>query len=435
MFDYLQQFNALPKDLRDRVSSSSAMAAINELESKYQVDLAMVVMKVMIKSLALKNLPPYFVSESGLAPAAAESLAKELQEKILAPVADYLGLASEMRALDLDKDIDLVVREAGLVLPSIDLVNRFKSILSTYLKGIRNKIDARAAFSKAVNLGGLNLSLTEIDRVFRVCETQKFKSLDVVLPSLAAKAAAPVTTPPPTKLDKLITNAEKSVPAAEYSLKQALAEGQVKQPADFKKPIAAEPITKLDLKHELPIPEKTIDLPLPPEAPKLAVKVVVPPKTIVPPAIKPAPVPPSARPAAAPSRPIAGNRPAPAAQNSKPKIQDIKPMPKVMGPIEELQFLDLVNFRRLGVTPAETTAKIFSKIKLLERDGYDRMIAGVKAWRQSPVNRLYLRLGQEAIAKGMTLKDLLAAKQKESQEHLKMEEIEALVSLNSKLVF
>lgn len=116
-------------------------------------------------------------------------------------------------------------------------------------------------------------------------------------------------------------------------------------------------------------------------------------------------------------------------------MQDIRPVPKVMGPIEELQFLDLINFRRLGKTPAESTAKIFTKIKLLEKEGYDKMVAGVRAWRQSPINRLYLRLGQEAIARGVTLREAIAARQKTSQEYLSLEEIEAVVAMNSKLVF
>ena len=116
-------------------------------------------------------------------------------------------------------------------------------------------------------------------------------------------------------------------------------------------------------------------------------------------------------------------------------MHDVKPVPKVMGPIEELQFLDPLNFRRLGKTPAETTAKIFAKIKLLEKEGYDKMVSGVRAWRQSPTNRLYLHLGQEAIVKGMLLKDAVAERQKAGQECLSMEEIEAIVTLNSKLVF
>lgn len=109
----------------------------------------------------------------------------------------------------------------------------------------------------------------------------------------------------------------------------------------------------------------------------------------------------------APAKPMAASRPAAPVASTKKIIQDVKPVPKVMGPIEELQFLDLVNFRRLGKTAAESTAKIFSKIKLLEAEGYDKMIAGVRAWRQSPVNRLYLKMGREAIRQGVPLKDFV----------------------------
>lgn len=116
-------------------------------------------------------------------------------------------------------------------------------------------------------------------------------------------------------------------------------------------------------------------------------------------------------------------------------MHDIKPIPKVMGPLEELRFLDLVNFRRLGKTPEESIQKILNKIKLLEKDGYDRMVAGVKSWRQSPVNRLYLRLGQEAVIKGKSFKEIVELYQQKSQNSLNMSEIEAIVSLNGKLIF
>ena len=91
--------------------------------------------------------------------------------------------------------------------------------------------------------------------------------------------------------------------------------------------------------------------------------------------------------------------------------------------------------RRLGKTPAEITAKIFSKIKLLEADGYDKMVSGVHAWRQSPVNRLYIKMVQEAIGKGLTLKEYALARQKENKDYLNLEEIEAILTMNSKLVF
>jgi len=517
MFDYLQQFNSLPANLRNQVSSPSAMAILMELENKYKVDLAMVVMKIMIRSLAVKDLSTYFVSELALNPEQAGNLTREIKERLLAPVADYLGLSIEMRALDLEKDINILIREAGLVLPSEALISRFKSILATYLKGVRSKIDARASLAKNIDSGGLNLSQLEIDRVFKVCDNQKFKSLDINFQPIIKPAL------PATQLDKIIDGADKTKPnLAEYNFKQALASGQVKKPVS------------LDTTHELPIPEKELNLPAPekqldlpaapPETPKtltpqpstpsvsskpvekpammapisstklVTVKPIVPPITlpIIPPitgaamaaavsatqikkpetksnflnrlfkskvdqktkpltpttvkSIEPkiSPVTPSPRvtpvvPLVPPVKPLPP-KPAPAVRAiisspHKPTVQDIKPMPKVMGPVEELQFLDLLNFRRLGKTPAEVTAKIFSKIKLLERDGYDKMVLGVKAWRQSPTQRLYLKTGQEALAKGKTLKDMVEARQKEDQNSLNLAEIEEIVSLNSKLVF
>lgn len=469
MFDYLQQFNSLPKDLRDQISSPSVMAAVTELENKYKVDLAMLIMKVMIKSLAIKDLPAYFISEDALSPEISEKLTRELKEKIFSTVADYLGLAEQVRALDLDRDIEALIKEAGLVLPSANLVSRFKNILATYLRGVRSKIDTKNSLAKDVKIGGLNLSPVEIERVLRICDSGKLKSSP-----LSANLTPSVPRPVAFKL-----------PPEEYDLKRALSSGQIKTPINVSLDTGHEispPAPQLDLEA----PEKVAKLEAPinppinppikqPAAPKAAepVKPVETVKTTGPakiekpakkwwsfqkeePAKKPvsvkAPEPvkkiepvkvveqikkiePVTVAASIPPRPVANRRPTPAPSATRPQMHDVRPVPKVMGPIEELQFLDPLNFRRLGKTPEETTAKIFAKIKLLEKDGYDKMVAGVRAWRQSPVNRLYLRLGQEAIKNGLLLKDAVAARQKAGQETLSMEEIEAVVSLNSKLVF
>jgi len=503
MFDYLQQFNSLPKDLRDRVSSPLVMAAVTNLENKYKVDLAMTIMKVMIKSLAIKNLPLYFIDETGLAPEVAENLTRDLKEQVFSSVAEHLGLKAEMRALDLERDIEILIKEAGLILPSANLVSRFKNILATYLRGVRSKIDTRNSLSKDAKIGGLNLSLAEIDRVLKICDSGKFKS------------NAPMNiAPSPTKPMAFV------LPPEEYNLKQALASGEtkpvVKSAGEINKTetnktetkienkVSTKPISSLDTKHEisapvtpldLAAPSKLLELTKPAEAekpilkPKLLesvrpsvvvkptepvrafaplkpkeptkpvqpipaqpiigpvkkiepIKLVEPVKVLeniknpAPEAVKivPPPAPVQTVKSVAPG-PVAARRPVAAPISARPQMHDIKPIPKVMGPIEELQFLDPLNFRRLGKTPVETTAKIFAKIKLLERDGYDKMVAGVRAWRQSPVNRLYLRLGQEAIVKGIFLKEAISAREKAGQEFLSMEEIEAVVSLNSKLVF
>lgn len=530
MFDYLQQFNNLPKEIRERVSSPQTMAAITALENKYRVDLAMVVMKLTIKSLTFKSLPAYFISELNLSATQAENLTQELKERVFVVLADYLGISADLRALDLDKDINILVQEIGLNLPSENLISRFKNILSTYLKGIRNKIDTRASLAKDIKIGGLSLAPEEIERIFKVCEVQKFKSLNVSLPSISV-------APPLTRLDKIIFGAEKNTAGGEYDLKQALASGQTKkaetasQSATLKSPL-------LDLKHELASPDKELSLPQPlisgktpasistesistkPQAPistaskiqaqspalspaktqikpatpvqspvkfapekkpglfsrlfkhgnkdnkktspvtatqpqasatttvltptssQVPLKKTMPSKSVTPPPTISIPKPtfstkitiPKEAPTPISLRPIAAARPIQPASASRPTLHDIKPVPKVMGPLEELKFLDLVNFRRLGKTPADMTAKVFVKIKLLEKEGYDKMIAGIKAWRQSPVNKMYLSTGQEALTKGISVKDLTISR-KDNPDYLSLEEIESINSLNSKLLF
>jgi len=487
MFDYLQKFNSLPKGLRDRVSSPSVMAAVTELENKYKVDLAMTVMKVMIKSLALKDLPAYFISEFSLTPPVAENLTRELKEKVFFAVAEHLGLTAAVRAFDLDRDIEVLIKEAGLILPSANLVSRFKNILAIYLRGVRSKIDTRNSLAKDVKIGGLNLSPAEIDRVLKVCDGKKIMSSAPSQDSTAK--TAPVKAPikfslPPEEYDlkrALESGATKSIVAPVEQLDLVAPEKQLDLPQVPVKPISS-PISH-PIIHQTPQAPQVSQASKIPQAPqttqtpqthretpglaplKAPVAPVTPVKPVVSSAatsvkkknffaglfqkkkvVSAAPIVKQVPPAAKPTIPVknivpptltqvADRRPNAAPSAARPQMHDVKPVPKVMGPIEELQFLDPLNFRRLGKTPAETTAKIFAKIKLLEKEGYGKMVSGVRAWRQSPTNRLYLRLGQEAIVSGVLLKDAVATRQKAGQECLSMEEIEAIVNLNSKLVF
>jgi hypothetical protein len=472
MFDYLQQFNKLAPDLKAKISAPAIMSVVTELENKYQVDLAMTVMKVMIKSLALNNLPAYFISELALSAAQSDSLTQELKSRVFFVVADYLGLSSEVRALSLDQDIKVLIKEAELTLSSEVLIVRLKNILSTYIRGIRSKIDTRAALAKDAKIGGLNLSEGEINRLLKVCDTHKFAPISSS--SLTKIASLPA---PSNSLAKLLAATTPLIsPAAEYDLKVALASGQTKPlPAAVDKAGAPfKSVNKLDLAHELASPAPILDLPV--GLPKSAVASVVAAK--IKPSLASIPLPPApaaktsvnqskpvvsdatakapavnlsniqavkpkiaiptpvvAKPKVSDIPPPVSKRPVSAPVSGRPQMHDIKPMPKIIGPLEELQFLDLVNFRRLGQNPTEITDKVLAKVKLLERDGYDKMVLGVRAWRQSPINRFYLRLCQEAIAKGVPLRTYLTDEKQAGRDCLSWDEIGAIVKLNGQLVY
>lgn len=510
MFDYLQQFNSLPKELKDKVSSPEAMALLSELENRYQVDLAMIVMKVMIKSLDIKDLSSVFISEFSLTSSQAEELAKEMKTKIFAKVADYVGISSEIRSLNLQDDIEALIKESGVSITSSDLVERLKKVLTTYVKGIRSRIDTREMLVKDVNSGGLGLSQLEADRVFKVCDVERYQP-----------GSFKMAPPSSSRLNEIIGQdksfSNKQVGTAEYDLKKALASGETKsitppKPATLENEKKDAPeissAEKLEEKEESVV-KKTVEEPKEDEAlqelqaelndlpekssPKIDLDkldkdafIVKKPeknslfrnifteeaKKTAKGAIKLAQVSDAATravkpvlegqddisnninqikeaslekiatgkqqtPTKAEKLEVANKKPIMRHQSPvdsrKPRLDDVKVVPKVMGPLEELQFLDIVNFRRLGQSPAEITTKIFGKIKLLEREGYDKMIAGISAWKKSPVNRLYLKMMQLAIQNGKTIKDI--SSQTNDKNLLTWPEIEAIINLNSRLTF
>lgn len=484
MFDYLQQFNRLPKELRDQVSGPEAMKSLDALEARYGLKLASVVMRLMVKEFAFSHLPVLLAEEFSLGEVEAKRLADELRETVLKKSETYLGLATVSQADDnLDLKIQAALLASGVIFTSEFLIERFRNVVRTYLRGVRTKIDARASFQKPVELGGLGLSPEKVDIIFQSLSSELklpiAKEVPVIAPVVktTSKEGLSSLQKEVSELQKLIL---KDTADSGYNLAQSIAErkkkllSQKELPAGAKENIAqpavsvpvkpVEPEKKIEI--STPQPTKTIPPVVPsnlpfqetrtihhsqnipvsptvspispvfPAAPKAQVSEPV--KAATPPLVTKA-VPPISKNIVPP---ITGNKvaiktptPSVASPVNKPKIQDIKAAPRVMGPIDELKFLDLVNFRRLGTVPAEATAKLFKKIKLMEHDGYDRMTEGIAAWRQSPVNRLYLSIGQEAVRKMKPLKEISKDRQSNNQEYLSPEEITAIMELNAKLIF
>lgn len=520
MFDYLQKFNNLPNTLRDKVSSPTAMRAVLALELKYKVDLAALVMKVMTKTLSIKDLPEYLMNEFSLSQADALALKAEILKEILAPVSEYLTLDETKNEINKSPEIgeffSVLINEAGLSLPSEDLYLRLKNIMLTFLKGVRSKIDTKNSLMKKVEFGGLGLAQEEADRVVKLFEKHEQEKENLV-----RKTEEQISAPQKLeknsreKLDQIIMAAETNSSQV-YDLKKSLAVSRDKtQTLEVKKELERDILPKEAEQILLPLEEEEALLPLAKERLQLQEKldlknkdgniqghsqgVVIGAKSEAKPEIKPEARPevkselkPEAKPVvkseikpvvepglkpdikaeteksmikqgdikkdlkqenkekredkknkekeedkedyvAAKTLNLNFKRPAPTL--SKPRMEDIKPVAKAMDPIDELAFLDLTNFRRLSSNADEAVLKIFNRIKLLEKDGYDKMVAGVKAWRQNEVNRLYIKIGQEALMKNLPLKEAIVERQKRNMPYLKIEEINAISKLNGRLSF
>ncbi len=446
MFDYLQQFKRLPKELRQKVSSDLAMEVLTNLEKKYKVALAAVVMKVMVKNILVAQLPSYFIREHQLDSKQAENLSNELKEKLFFVVASYLGLKPQLS--NFEKQAQEVLKEANINFPSEELWLRCKRVLVSYLRGIRSKLDTRASLQKPVNVGGLNLSSQEsdnllkianrkmadfnghkkeerkeaeqkkIDKIIKEADNNQFSPYDLkkelasgrTLSIAEKKERKLITSPQPTKLIEETEHKAIEAPKKEEKIVEPKKEPKIKE-IKKEKPVVVEKEKKKEVTSFAPVKKKSLFKKEAKESPKKEARLDFKPGISFP-----------------TSRQAAGS-------DSKPKVEDIKMAPKTMGPIEELRYLDLDNFRRLGTTLEERSEKIKKKIKLLERDGYDKRLQAFEAWRRSPINRLYLTIGQAAVNQGISLEEAALNRKEKYPDSLSIEEIKAIVNLNSSLMF
>ncbi|MDD5071404.1 MAG: hypothetical protein PHQ42_01580 [Patescibacteria group bacterium] len=498
----MQKFNQLPKGLRDKVSTTPVMAAINELEKKYGLNLAATVMKVMVREIKQSDLADYFTEKENLDAGKGEELARVMAEKVFFGVKDYLaaegagkqergvlrqdvrpeaGLVEpteagsevrgkkekpretqarteagregapvvkgasfffspedeeEIRELtkkingdpkvvltdeQIKEKLDKIIGSIQINFGSQQLSDRFQSILKTYLRGIRDRIEIKQTLKKAFAEGGLGFDDASADEVLKVAD------------SVAGGKEIPARPPVKIKLpeDKILgkETAEKTAALKDigmrdidYSFSSLLAEKEreKKEPA------------KLDPGREIAPPPPAIAASQPePEAIKEAESGQAKSEVLAKDSVA-APAPEFKKPAAkAPLR-----APTPVQSSGKKRMEDVKYVPpKVMNPIDELRYMDLVNFRRLSPETGKQAAKVKEKINLLEEENYSRRTEGIKGWRQSPVNKLYLSIGQQSIGENKPIDVIIEERKKAGQDYLTLEEFKAIMDLNKELRF
>ncbi len=121
----------------------------------------------------------------------------------------------------------------------------------------------------------------------------------------------------------------------------------------------------------------------------------------------------------------------PSMTTRKPRMQDIATMPRLAGPFEELQSLNLISFRRLAKDPEQTIHRIKDMVNLLDDQGYEKRVAGIRAFQSSPIMRAYGQITQKALIFGKSVADVLV----EDPEAMSMKEYQALMKLNAELRF
>ncbi len=301
----------------------------------------------------------------------------------------------------LDPVVDETVAALQLAFADPALSRRLRSVVLSRFKDVRDSIEIREVLRRAPAAGGLGLDGTGLDRAVAVIDRahQKFfeamrQQHDQTYAALSANVgpAAPPKSPP-------------TVPLA-------------LTPLPAKIPPRVAPVPKVS-------PAAPAIAATAPAAPPVLPK-VLPPRLggVVPPPV-PAVV------------PLARGAGAPVAAQGEPQraaTPPVKYRPQLVGPLEELKEMTIVDFRRLDADPRQATARIAEKIALLEQQSFAHKAAAITAWRQGEVFTRYTELAGIAMADKRPIAQVIASRPAHDQTPT-VAEFEAIADFNRTLRF
>jgi len=102
---------------------------------------------------------------------------------------------------------------------------------------------------------------------------------------------------------------------------------------------------------------------------------------------------------------------------------------RLVGPVEELAYFTISDFRNLGEDLDERIEKLKQKINVLEEYGFNKKILGIKAWLNSEVSEIYKAILNESIEKG-SIKNAVLKRKEKGEIYLTEEEINKIAELN-----
>lgn len=120
--------------------------------------------------------------------------------------------------------------------------------------------------------------------------------------------------------------------------------------------------------------------------------------------------------------------PPPKAQNNKVSMQDVTPAPRkqTMGPVDEIQYFSLIDFRRLSPKTENAKEILKGKFQSLQEESYVLFLDARDAWHESPLFRLY----QETVLNILENKNTLADGLAQKNDGLSDPEFNAILEIN-----
>ncbi len=109
-------------------------------------------------------------------------------------------------------------------------------------------------------------------------------------------------------------------------------------------------------------------------------------------------------------------------------MHDITAPPEALGPVDEIAYLTLTDFRRLASTPEEAALRLKQKFINLHQESILLYLEALEAWHASPLYHSYVTSALEYLARGQKLTTAVVDK-----KNIQLSEMKALVSMEREL--
>ncbi|MFA7662501.1 MAG: hypothetical protein WCX88_01115 [Patescibacteria group bacterium] len=287
--------------------------------------------------------------------------------------------------------VDQIVLLTGKKFENQTLTDRFRNIILTRVKDIRNKLQTQEYFIKAIEVGGLGMRQDSAEYITDKIEnflTGEIKKQPKKKQIDSLKTARIDLTP--TELPKV----EPVQPSSNIKSEIEKIEDLIKDlPAEREAPAIIKDIKPKESFNQTTQINNFMDLAVPAPVTNLS------------------------------------------RSDKSDKITDVILKAKPVGPIEELRALDLENFKRFEGSAMDKVTKISKRIAVLEGESLIKKAEGIKAWKQSEVYRLYQEMGQESLMSGSKITEIIVKRQQAKKPYLSQEEFDAIGNLNKSLRF
>lgn len=122
-----------------------------------------------------------------------------------------------------------------------------------------------------------------------------------------------------------------------------------------------------------------------------------------------------------------------ALDTGRPKISEVKAPSRLVGPIEEIERTTLTDLRRFSQSHRQFIDRMIERLKLLEDESYDKRVAGISAWRKSPLFQQYLETIKTALDHNENIPQMVGSINETESGNMSLREWQTINRLNREL--